>query len=168
MSTGSNEALKTQLDAALKRIAELEEAASYSQSIVEFAEEAIVTKTPDGIVMSWNKAAERLFGYTVAEMIGQPVSILIPSDQPDEEPHIPERLRRGERIDHYETRRQRKDGQLVDVVLTVSPIKDQSEKIIGVSKIAHDITERKQLEERRERHLKKPIKRKSRQKKPID
>jgi PAS domain S-box-containing protein len=97
----------------------------------------------DGIITSWNKAAEQLFGYTAEEVIGKPVTILIPSNRPDEEPAILARIRRGERIDHYETVRQRKDGSFVDISLTISPLKDGQGKIIGASKIARDITERK-------------------------
>ena len=116
-------------------------------AIIESAEDAIISKTLEGIITSWNKGAERIFGYTAEEMIGKPVTILIPSDHPDEESSILARLRRGERIEHYETVRVRKDGSLVDISLTVSPIKSPDGKIIGASKIARDITERKRAEE---------------------
>jgi PAS domain S-box-containing protein len=117
-------------------------------AIIESADDAIVSKTLDGIITSWNRGAERIFGYKAEEVIGQPMTILIPLDHPDEEPNILARLRRGERIEHYETRRIRKDGRLIDVSLTVSPIKGADGKIIGASKIARNITERKQAEAR--------------------
>jgi PAS domain S-box-containing protein len=100
-----------------------------------------------GIVMSWNGAAERLFGYTAEEMIGQPVSRLIPPDRHDEEPGILQRIGRGESIQHYETIRRRKDGTDLSISLTVSPLIDHHGKIIGASKIARDITEQKRVEE---------------------
>jgi len=112
-------------------------------SIVSSAEDAIVSKDLNGIVTSWNRAAERLFGYTEQEIVGRPISLLIPADHPDEEPRILDRIRRGERIEHYETKRVRKDGRLIDVALTVSPIKDALGRIIGASKIARDITSQK-------------------------
>lgn len=113
-------------------------------AIVESSDDAIVSKNLDGIVATWNKGAERLFGYTAEEMIGQPIVILIPADRQDEEPQILARIRRGERVETYETVRRRKDGSLVDVALTVSPVRNAEGKIVGASKIARDITERKQ------------------------
>jgi PAS domain S-box-containing protein len=118
----------------------------FLSSVVENADDGIVSKTLEGIVTSWNPGAETLFGYTAEEMIGQSISILIPEEQSDEEPRILERLRRGERIHHYETKRVRKNGDIVDISLTVSPIKDAQGRIIGASKIARDITERKRME----------------------
>jgi PAS domain S-box-containing protein len=115
-------------------------------AIVESAEDAIISKTLDSIITSWNRGAERMFGYTAEEVIGKPVTILIPPDHPDEEPAILARLRKGEPIEHYETVRVTKDGRLIDVSLTVSPIKDASGRIIGASKIARDITDRKKAE----------------------
>jgi PAS domain S-box-containing protein len=115
----------------------------FLSAIISSAEDAIASKDLDGIVTSWNKAAEDLFGYTSEEMVGQPISLLIPFDHPDEEPQILARIRRGERIAHYETRRVRKDGRVIDVSLTVSPIRDGTGRIIGASKIARDITEQK-------------------------
>jgi PAS domain S-box-containing protein len=115
-------------------------------AIVESSDDAIISKNLDGIITSWNKAAERIYGYTAAEVLGQPVSILIPPDRVDEIPAILERLRHGERIEHYETVRRRKDGTPIDVSLTISPIKDNEGHVIGASKIARDITERKQAE----------------------
>jgi PAS domain S-box-containing protein len=120
-------------------------------AIVEFSEDAILTKDLDGIIMSWNQGAERLFGYTAAEVIGKPVVILIPTDRRDEEPAILARIRSGERIDHYETIRQRKDGSLVDISLTVSPVRNLKGEVIGASKIARDISERRRAEE--QQHL---------------
>jgi PAS domain S-box-containing protein len=116
-------------------------------SIVESSEDAIVTKGLNGIIKSWNNGAERIFGYVAEEVIGKPVTILIPPDRQNEEPRILERIKRGERVEHYETIRQRKDGNRIDISLTVSPIKDAKGKIIGASKIARDITERKRSEE---------------------
>lgn len=119
-------------------------------AIVESSSDAIVSKNLDGVIMSWNAGAERLFGYTPDEAVGQPVMMLIPTDRHDEEPAILARIRRGERVETYETARQRKDGSLVDVALTVSPVKDSEGRIIGASKIARDITEKKRAEEQRE------------------
>jgi PAS domain S-box-containing protein len=120
-------------------------------ALIESADDAIISKTLEGIITSWNKGAERIFGYTADEVIGQPVTILIPKGQEDEEPAILARLRAGERIEHYETVRVRKDGTRIDISLTVSPIKGPNGDIIGASKIARDITEqrqaRKQLDE---------------------
>jgi PAS domain S-box-containing protein len=118
----------------------------FYQSIVESADDAIVSKTLDGIVTSWNPGAERIFGYTAEEMIGSSILILIPTDRPDEESRILERLCRGERIDHFETQRVRKDGKTIDISLTVSPVKDRTGRIIGASKIARDITDKKLIE----------------------
>jgi PAS domain S-box-containing protein len=116
-------------------------------AIIESADDAIITKTLEGIITSWNKGAERIFGYTAEEVKGKPVAILIPADHADEEPTILARLRRGERIAHYETVRVRKDGTLVNISLTVSPIRGPDGTIIGASKVARDITERKRAEE---------------------
>jgi len=116
-------------------------------SIVESSTDAIATKSLNGIVTSWNQAAERLFGYTAAEMIGQPISILIPPDHENEEPEILDRIRRDERVEHYETIRRRKNGTLVPISLTVSPIHDASGRVVGASKIVRDITERRRLQE---------------------
>jgi len=116
-------------------------------AIVEFSDDAIIGKNLDGIITSWNQGAERIFGYTVAEAVGHPILMLIPADRVNEEQQILEQLRRGERIEHFETVRRRKNGSLVEVSLTVSPIKDVGGKIIGASKIARDITRRKQDEE---------------------
>jgi len=115
-------------------------------SIVESSDDAILSKNLDGIILSWNKGAQRLYGYSPADVVGQSVSVLIPPDKADDFPDIMERLRRGESIDHYETERMRKDGQRLHVSLTASPIFDTSGKVIGASAIARDITERKRAE----------------------
>ena len=120
-----------------------EEATQRLASIVDSSDDAIISKGLDGIIRSWNSAASRLFGYEAAEVIGKPVTILIPQDRQDEETFILQQIRRGERIEHYETVRRRKDGGLIDVSLTVSPIRNAQGKIIGASKIARDITKRK-------------------------
>jgi PAS domain S-box-containing protein len=116
-------------------------------AIIESSDDAIIGKTLEGVITSWNRGAERLYGYTAAEVLGKPISLLIPPDLADEFPQIIERLRRGEHIDHYETQRLRKDGMRLDVSLTISPIRDASGRLIGASKVARDITERKQAEE---------------------
>ncbi|MEY2396761.1 MAG: hypothetical protein QOF94_3106 [Acidobacteriaceae bacterium] len=121
-------------------------AAAWLAAIIESADDAIITKTLQGVITSWNRGAERMFGYAAAEVIGQPVTILIPDDHIDEEPAIIARLRKGERIEHYETVRLHKDGTLVDISLTVSPIRDANNKVIGASKIARDISQRKHVE----------------------
>ena len=124
-------------------------------ALIESAEDAIISKTLDGIITSWNKGAERIFGYTADEIIGKPVTLLIPPDHEDEEPVILARLRAGERIEHYETVRVRKDGRQINISLTVSPIRGPGDKIVGASKIARDITEqqhaRQALDEASER-----------------
>ena len=125
---------------------EAEKTLSHYAALVESSDDAIVGKTLEGQVTSWNHGAEAIFGYTRDEIIGKPVSILIPADRQDEEPAILAKIRRGESIDHYETVRQRKDGKLINISVTVSPIRDAEGKIIGASKAARDITERKRLE----------------------
>jgi PAS domain S-box-containing protein len=115
-------------------------------AIVESSDDAIVSKNLDGIITSWNVGAKRLFGYSADEVVGKPITILIPEDRLDEELDILARLRRGERVDHFETVRRRKDGSLADFSLTISPIRNSDGRIIGASKIARDITERKAAE----------------------
>jgi PAS domain S-box-containing protein len=130
---------EAQLTAAKKRIKELERAELaqlYLAAIIDSAEDAIISKTLESVVTSWNSSAERIFGYRADEMIGQSITKLIPPGHDDEEPQIIARLRRGERIEHYETQRIRKDGKIIDISLTVSPI------------FARDISERKRIEER--------------------
>jgi PAS domain S-box-containing protein len=115
-------------------------------AIVESSDVAIISKTLEGIVATWNKGAEKIFGYAAEEIIGKSISIVFPSDRENEETLILERIRRGERMDHYETVRRRKDGILIDISLTVSPIKDEQGTVIGASKIARDVTDRKRQE----------------------
>ena len=112
-------------------------------SIVAFSDDAIISKDLNGVIVSWNCGAQRVFGYTAEEMIGRPVNVLIPPERENEDLRILARIRRGERIDHYETVRLRKDGSLVDISLTVSPIRDSAGEVIGASKVARDITERR-------------------------
>ena len=116
-------------------------------SIVESSDDAIIAKSLDGVIQSWNVAAERIFGYTAEEAVGRNIALIIPPERVAEENHIIGRLRKGERVDHFETVRRRKDGTRVDVSLTISPIRDAGGKVIGASKIARDITARKQAEE---------------------
>jgi PAS domain S-box-containing protein len=120
-------------------------------AIVESSDDAIVSKTLDGIITSWNRGAERLFGFTAAEAVGQHISLIIPEDRRAEEADVLAALGRGERIDHFETMRRTKDGRLVPVSLTVSPVRDGNGRIIGASKVARDITERQHSEELRAR-----------------
>jgi PAS domain S-box-containing protein len=118
---------------------------------VDSSDDAIVTKTLDGVIRSWNRGAERLFGYTAAEAIGQEIFLIIPPDRIAEEHDVLARLRRGERIDHFETIRQTKDGRRIPILLTVSPVTDERGNVIGASKVARDITTRQQRDELRER-----------------
>jgi PAS domain S-box-containing protein len=126
---------------------ESEQQLRFLASIVESSDDAIVSKNLDGVITSWNKGAERVFGYSAGEAIGQPITLVIPEDRQSEEREILTRIRRGERIDHFETVRQRKHGSLIVVSLTVSPVKDATGKIVGASKIARDITEQKRNQE---------------------
>ena len=132
---------------ALESAAQKADARTYLAAIVESSEDAIISKDLNSIITSWNAGAERLFGYTAAEAIGRSVTMLMPEDRMNEEPSILERIRRGERMEHYETVRRRKDGSAFYISLTVSPIIDARERIVGASKIARDITERKRSEE---------------------
>jgi PAS domain S-box-containing protein len=124
-----------------------EEALARLGAIVESSDDAIVGKNLKSIITSWNAGAERIFGYTAEEVKGKNISILIPPERLDEETEIIERLKRGERIEHYETVRVRKDGRKIEVSLSISPIKDRNGRVIGAAKIARDITERKRAEE---------------------
>ena len=122
-------------------------------AIVESSDDAIIGKGVDGTITDWNKGAERIYGYTAEQVIGKPVSILIPPERPDEIPQMMERIKRGERIEHYETIRVTKAGQRIQVSLTMSPIRDEVGNITGASAAGRDITERKRAEEERERLL---------------
>jgi PAS domain S-box-containing protein len=115
-------------------------APEYLAAIVDSSDDAIIGKTLDGTIISWNKGASRIYGYTADEVIGRPISILIPPDRADELPSILSRLARGERIDHYLTKRARKDGQILDISVTISPVQDETGKIVGASAIARDVT----------------------------
>ena len=117
-------------------------------AIVESSDDAIVSKTLEGTIQTWNGGAERLFGYRKEEAVGRPITLLIPSDRQGEEPRILERIKAGEHIRHFETVRRRKDGSLIDISLTISPIRDRTGRIVGASKIARDITQRKLAEAR--------------------
>jgi PAS domain S-box-containing protein len=127
---------------------ENEERLRWLASVVDSSDDAIVSKNLDGIIRSWNKGAERVFGYAAEEVIGEPITILIPLDRHDEERTILTRIRRGERVEHFETVRQRKDGSLIVVSLTVSPVRSAGGAIVGASKIARDVSEAKRTQER--------------------
>jgi PAS domain S-box-containing protein len=128
--------------------------ATHLASIVASSDDAIVSKTLKGVILSWNPSAERIFGYTADEAIGQSIRLIIPPDRWPEEDEVLARIRRGDRVDHFETIRRAKDGRMLNISLTVSPVKDASGKIVGASKVARDITDRKRAEEERERLLK--------------
>ncbi len=130
-------------------IKQAEERSAKLAAIVESSDDAIVSKSFDSVITSWNDAAERMFGYTAEEMIGQTIYKIIPSDRHDEEIMILAHLKEGKSVEHFETKRITKDGLLVDVSLTISPVKDRQGKVIGISKIARDITEKKQEEQRK-------------------
>jgi PAS domain S-box-containing protein len=123
-----------------------EEAALRLAAIIESSDDAIVSKDLNGNITSWNAGAERIFGYMAEEIIGKPITVLIPPDYQKEEEAIIARIRRGQRVEHYETVRRRKHGSLIDVSLTISPVKNAQGKIVGASKIARDITEHKRNE----------------------
>jgi len=120
---------------------------AYLAAVVESSDDAIVAKTLDGIITAWNGGAERIFGYTAAEAVGQPITLIVPPDRMDEERGILERLRRGERMEHFETVRRAKGGRDVQVSVTISPIRDEAGAIIGASKVGRDITDRKRMEQ---------------------
>lgn len=136
------------VDISERKVAEL--ASQRLAAIVESSDDAILSKDINGIITSWNRGAQRIFGYREDEVLGQPVTILIPADRQDEEPTILSRIRCGKRIEHYETVRQRKDGSLVDISLSVSPIFGPNGTVVGASKIARDISERRRAEEQKD------------------
>lgn len=115
-------------------------------AVVDSSDDAIVSKNLDGVITSWNGSAERMFGYTAEEAIGQHITIIIPPERRDEEAHILQQLRQGNRVEHFETIRMRKDGTLFDISLAISPVRDETGRVIGASKVARDITERKQID----------------------
>jgi PAS domain S-box-containing protein len=123
-----------------------EQASALLAAIVQSSDDAIISKDLNATITSWNRGAELIFGYTAEEAIGQPITILMPPERVNEEPALLERIRSGERIEHYETVRRRKDGTLLDISLTISPVFDRLGRIIGASKIARDIGDRKQME----------------------
>ena len=121
-------------------------------AVVQWSHDLVAAKNLNGIITDWNQSAERIFGYKPKEIIGKSVLTLIPKDRQDEEQEILGKVRRGKSLDHYETVRRRKDGELIDVSLTISPIKGPKGEIVGVSKIARDITKQKQTERRLAEH----------------
>src|SRR5262249_38507890 len=123
-----------------------ERSAALLAEIVRSSEDAIITKNLDGIISSWNASAERMFGYAAEEVVGKPITIIIPAERLSEETFILEQLRHGRRVEHFETVRVSRSGKHIDISLTVSPIRDTAGRIIGASKIARDITESKQAE----------------------
>jgi PAS domain S-box-containing protein len=133
-----------------RRVAELNERLA---AIVESSDDIIASKDLDGVITSWNKGAERILGYTAEEVIGKHVSMLMPPELVEDMPRILERIRRGEKVDHYRTRRRRKDGTIIDVSLTVSPIRDEEGEIIGASKVGRDVTAQRRAQEEREQLL---------------
>src|SRR5882757_1088630 len=120
-------------------------------AIVTSSDDVIVSKTLEGVITSWNPAAERILGYTAEEAVGKNIRMIIPPDRWAEEDDVLARIGRGERVDHFETVRRAKDGRMLNISLTVSPVKDASGKIVGASKVARDITERKRTEAELER-----------------
>lgn len=126
----------------------MDDSSPWLAAAVESSDDAIITKTLQGVITSWNPAASRLFGYSSAEAIGRPMAMLVPSNRLDEEPRILARITNGERVDHFETERVRKDGSIISVSVTISPVRDPSGRIVGASKIARDISERKQADAR--------------------
>ena len=136
--------LRSAQDRRIRR--QTEAMAAYLASLVESCDDAIIGKTLEGTIVSWNLGAERLYGYTAAEMVGRSISLLMPSYRPQELAGFVEKLKRGERVEDHETVRRRKDGTAVEVSLTISPIKDGGNRVIGASVVARDITQRKQEE----------------------
>jgi len=145
------EQLKLEIERLRTRLAELERAgltdAARIADMVESSEDAIIGKTLEGIIRSWNKGAERVYGYAAEEMIGRPMTLLLPRDRPDEEAEILHRIRKGDRVDHFESVRIRKDGKAIDVSLTISPIRARNGEISGASHVARDITSTKRFQE---------------------
>jgi PAS domain S-box-containing protein len=136
-----------QILASLDALTSHQRTTSLLAAIVSSSEDAIITKDLDGVITSWNEGAERMFGYTAEEAVGRHITLIIPPHLREEEATILERLRRGERIEHFETFRMQKNGTLLDISLTISPIKDASGRVVGASKVARDVSERKKTEE---------------------
>ncbi|HYC99861.1 MAG TPA: PAS domain S-box protein [Phycisphaerales bacterium] len=143
----------TDLKRAEEEVARADIASSRLAAIIESSDDAIVSKDLNGVIQSWNSGAQRIFGYTADEVVGRHISVLIPPERLSEEDEVLSRLRRGERIDHFETVRCAKDGRLLNISLTVSPVKDSEGRVVGASKVARDISERKRSDEERERLL---------------
>ena len=129
------------------------DAQSHLAAIIDSADDAIVSKSLDGVILSWNRGAERMFGWTAAEAVGRHITLIIPDERRAEEDDILARIRRGETLDHFETVRVTKDGRRLNISLTVSPVKDRAGRIVGASKVARDVTERRRLEDERDRLL---------------
>jgi PAS domain S-box-containing protein len=144
-------AIERELSAAsVRRVQKrMRDAAAHLAAIVESSDDAIISKTLEGIVVSWNRGAEQIYGYTESEMIGRPISVLLPPARTAELTEILQRISRGERVSRFDTQRVRKDGSLVEVSITISPLTDVSGQVIGASSIARDITERRREEEER-------------------
>jgi len=142
--TGAEVVMEANID--ITQAKEADRASNLLAAIVDSSDDAIISKNLNGVITSWNKAAERVFGHTAEEAVGRNITLIIPADRLAEETTILEQLKRGQRIDHFETVRMRKDGTLLDVSLTISPVKDATGRIIGASKVARDITERKHAE----------------------
>jgi PAS domain S-box-containing protein len=141
-------------DISARRLAE--EKINHLASIVESTDDAVIGKALDGTIVSWNRGAERIYGFTAAEIVGRPISLLVPEDRVQELEDIMDRLKAGETVEHFETTRRHKDGRVINVALTVSPLRDAGGRLVGASTIAHDISERKRAEEtlrRNERQL---------------
>ncbi len=128
-----------------------DEAQAHLAAIIESSADAIISKTLKGIILTWNSGAEHVYGYTAAEAIGQPLTLLLPEERTDEELDILARISRGERVDHFETTRRRKDGSLIEVSLTISPILSRDGVIIGASHVARNISDRRRIEDRLQR-----------------
>ncbi len=133
-------------DEALGEAARHQDRLTLATAIIEGTDDAVVSKDLAGVIRSWNRGAERIFGFSAAEAIGRPVSIIVPDDRTEEERQILERIGRGERVERFETVRRRKDGGLLDVLVTISPVRDDSGTIVGASKIAREVTDRKRIE----------------------
>jgi PAS domain S-box-containing protein len=148
VDVGTTEATQRLLDELPSLRSQAARANNLLAAIVDSSDDAIISKNLDGIITSWNKGAERLFGYSVMEAVGKPIMLIIPAERRSEEVRIMEQIRRGERIDHFETVRVRKDGTEFDISVTVSPIRDDKGRVVGASKVARDISDRKKIDGR--------------------